>query len=112
MRLKQLFSGDALVAATKIAEQIRKRIKEYDEERGVRVGRLVYGFATWRDPKEDRVPRAPLLLREVSITRRPGMDELELVADKDVEINPVLPALPAQHVPGRGGPRPDRRAQR
>ncbi len=90
VRLKQLFSGDALVAATKTAEQIRKRIKEYDEERGVRVGRLVYGFATWRDPKEDRVPRAPLLLREVSITRRPGMDELELVADKDVEINPVF----------------------
>src|SRR5262249_54643215 len=90
VRLRQLFSSDPLVLATKTAEQIRKRIKDYDEERGVRVGRLAYGFATWRDPKEDRVPRAPLLLRELSIVRKPGVDELELIADRDVEINPVL----------------------
>ncbi len=90
VRLRQLFTGEALAAATKSAEQIRKRIKEYDEERGVRVGRLVYGFVTWTDPKEDRVPRAPLLLRDIAITRKPGVDELELIADRDVEVNPVL----------------------
>ena len=152
VRLRQLFRDEAAYqAAAKTAESIRRRIKEYDEERGVRIGRLAYGFATWTDfrstgdvprrgrwrgrpvsdPPTDgaitdgaitdgaitdaagttgagtdiavaadaaadtdhsgrREIRAPVLLRDIAVTRRHGRDDFEIVADRDVEINPVL----------------------
>ena len=158
VRLRQLFRDEvAYQAAAKTAESIRRRIKEYDEERGVRIGRLAYGFATWTDfrstgdvprrgrwrgrPASDLDPsigpdagsaitdaaaaaesgtaseaaaggasdteaaaggatdtdhigrreiRAPVLLRDIAVTRRPGRDDFELTADRDVEISPVL----------------------
>ncbi len=137
VRLRQLFRDEAAYqAAAKTAESIRRRIKEYDEERGVRIGRLAYGFATWTDfrstgdvprrgrwrgrPASDpptdaasapeagttteavidgasdtdhigrREIRAPVLLRDVAVTRRPGRDDFDLTADRDVEISPVL----------------------
>ncbi|HEY7175684.1 MAG TPA: AAA domain-containing protein, partial [Micromonosporaceae bacterium] len=82
-------------------ESIRRRIKEYDEERGVRIGRLVYGFATWdgavprRDreitvQRRDREVRAPVVLRDIAVTHRAGRDDFDLRADKDAEISPVL----------------------
>ena len=74
----------------KAAESIRRRVKEYDEERGVRIGRLVSHFASWRDAQGKGPVRAPVLLREITITRRPGHDDYELLADRDLEINPVL----------------------
>ncbi|BFU45761.1 hypothetical protein KRMM14A1004_39980 [Krasilnikovia sp. MM14-A1004] len=91
VRLRELFVDDGgQQAAFKAAERIRKRIKEYDEERGVRVGRLVRGFATWTDSK-DRAARAPVLLRDIQITKSAiGVEDLELTADPDLEINPVL----------------------
>ena len=50
VRLRQLFRDEAAYqTVAKTAESIRRRIKEYDEERGVRIGRLTYGFATWTD---------------------------------------------------------------
>lgn len=141
VRLRQLFRDEASYqTAAKTAESIRRRIKEYDEERGVRIGRLAYGFATWSDfrstgdvssrgrwsarriadppvdaadladperpgnsePASDSEPaaatdhigrreiRAPVLLRDIAVTRRPGRDDFDLTADRDAEISPVL----------------------
>ncbi|HKE66566.1 MAG TPA: AAA domain-containing protein [Micromonosporaceae bacterium] len=175
VRLRQLFRDEAAYqSVAKTAESIRRRIKEYDEERGVRIGRLVYGFATWDGPppkqprdggpvspapatpevnsaeaapaaattsdagspdaappdaaspdaaspeaetseaetseasRSDGTPtestpfatwrtdgarrevRAPVLLRDITITHRPGRDDFDLRADRDAEISPVL----------------------
>src|SRR5690606_7371142 len=74
--LRDLFpDSNAYKAAAKVTEGIRRRIKQYDEERGVRVGRVVHFFASWRDAKERDV-RAPVLLRELVIQRSPGFDDL------------------------------------
>jgi very-short-patch-repair endonuclease len=129
VRLRKLFPEEtAYLAAAKAAASIARRIKEYDEERGVRIGHLVVGFASWTDasPGRDRdrgrwglpqraagielvtpagdpigtdaepVPsarreiRAPVLLRDVAVRRRAGREDFDLVADRDVEISPVL----------------------
>jgi len=113
VRLKELFPDpEDHAQAAKDTESIRRRIKEYDEERGVSVGRVAYAFATWDqdlrwraeagDPGQDAREggrkahasvRSPVLLRSVTITRAAtGFGDHELTADPDVEINPVLAA--------------------
>ena len=67
VRLRQLV-GDATpfaVVAKAAESRIRRRVKEYDEERGVRIGRLVSHFASWRDAQGKGPVRAPVLLREI-----------------------------------------------
>src|SRR5215813_458740 len=55
VRLRQLFKDEATVKTiVKTAESIRRRIREYDEERGVRIGRLVFAFATWTESRATR----------------------------------------------------------
>src|SRR5262249_187283 len=42
------------------------------------------------DAPARRSVRAPVLLRDISITRRPGRDDFDLRADRNLEISPVL----------------------
>lgn len=91
---KKVRTSDLFPAAdqslTNALKLMRDRIKEYDQDRGIRVGRLVDGFATW-DDGPDRTPRAPVLLRHVTINQPvPGVPEFELVAEADLEVNPVM----------------------
>src|SRR5690348_8399211 len=52
VRLKQLFKDETTQkTVAKTAESIRRRIREYDEERGVRIGRLVFAFASWTESR-------------------------------------------------------------
>src|SRR5262249_12436143 len=55
VRLKQLFKDEVTVKTLiRSAESIRRRIREYDEERGVRIGRLVFAFASWTESRTTR----------------------------------------------------------
>ena len=36
------------------------------------------------------MPRAPILLRDIQISRAPGFDDPDLRADPDLEVSPVL----------------------
>jgi hypothetical protein len=88
--LSDLFPAEGLEAAAKTVNRIRQRIRAYDQDRGIRVGRLTDGFATW-DDGPDRTPRAPVLLRHIQISQPvPGIDDYQLRAELDIEVNPVL----------------------
>ena len=91
VRLTELFpEPEEHARAAKVLEKIRGRVKEYDEEQGIRVGRLASAFASWKDRK-DRTVRAPVLLRDVEISRgAAGFGDHDITVNPDVELNPVL----------------------
>ena len=97
VRLRELFPEEEdFAAAAKTAGRIRKRAREYEEELGVQIARLTSGLVSWPEPHSGsaRVPNAPLFLRTVVITQpQAGVDDLELAASADVEVNEVLIAL-------------------
>lgn len=94
VRLTALFSDPKeLEKYAKPLGRMRKNIRVYDEERGVRIGRLVSGFVSWRDGESgrSRTPNAPLLLRYVSLQQpQPGVDDFLIQVEPDVEVNRVL----------------------
>jgi len=76
--------------AAKAAKSMRQRIRLYEEERGVQVGRLATGFVTWQDPK-NREPAAPLFLRYLTVAQpQPGVEDFQVQLAAEVEINQVL----------------------
>ncbi len=87
----RLFPHEPLrTAALRSARAIRNRVREVDEERGIHVGHLALGMATWNDP-QGRTPAAPVLLRRLDV-RACGASEPDFtlhVAD-EVEVNAVL----------------------
>lgn len=93
-QLSDLFVGDALVTARKRARAIHAKILEMQEERGISVGYLALGMATWedqRDRKATRPPAAPVLLRRITLEPRTAAgDDYTLEVNEDVEVNPVL----------------------
>lgn len=90
VQLGDLFPEDAAFgAALKRARAIYKKIREYDEERGVQVGYVAVGMATWED--ETRSPAAPVLLRPVQF--QPVTSQatgFALVLGEETEVNPAL----------------------
>ena len=68
------------------------------------------GMATWTVPGASRPPAAPVLLRSCVLQGRPARrsEDFDLDLGADVELNPVLRALPAL----RAGPRDRRRRAR
>ena len=103
VRLSQLFpDSEVRQPLVRVVRALRTKIKEFDEDRGVRVGRAVSCMTTWdsADPKDVRDPlRAPLLLRYLNVTQPlAASDEFEFVLDPDVEVNRLLLfALERQH---------------
>ena len=92
--LSDLFPGDALEPVRKRARAVHAKVLEMQEERGIYVGYLAEGMATWddsRDRKATRPPAAPVLLRRITIEPRSAAgDDYTLEVDEEVEVNPVL----------------------
>ena len=50
VKLSALFPEDeAFAEVAKVAKRVRERMRTFDEEMGVRVGRVVSGFASWQE---------------------------------------------------------------
>jgi len=88
--LRHLFpEPEAHAEAMKRIRAVRKHMRMWQEERGVEVGYLVTGLASWSEP--GRTPRAPVLLQ--SLTIRPSSAlQTDFILDTDPEpsLNPVL----------------------
>jgi hypothetical protein len=88
--LKQLFpEAEARADALRRVRAIRKQMRIWQEERGVDVGYVAIGLATWDEIA--RTPRAPVLLQQLSI--RPSSlaeSDFFLKADPEAALNPVL----------------------
>lgn len=81
----------ALREARRRARTIRAKTLELYEERGLAVGYLAVGMATWRVPAARRHPCAPVLLR--SCVLKPtgaAHQDFDLDLGDTVELNPVL----------------------
>ncbi len=100
VRLSRLFPDAARTAtATKSLKVIASRARVFAEEFGIHVTYLAEGFATWPAAASEEnggrqrttTPRAPVLLRQVTITPRPGsVDGFEVAVTSEPQLNPVL----------------------
>jgi very-short-patch-repair endonuclease len=121
VRPSRLFDDNArIVQATRALKAISARARVVAEEFGIPVSAMATGFATWTPDELDdptriatlddtegddadgrakrvarsgtgRAPAAPVLLRPVEITPRPGsVDAFEVAAVGEPELNPVL----------------------
>ncbi len=90
IRLTRLFRDvDARAEAIRRVQVIYRKARELLEERGIRVGYLATGMATWDELFLE--PAAPVLLRGLTISpTRARHDDFDLVLDDDAEVNPVL----------------------
>lgn len=88
--LKQLFpETEARNDALRRVRAIRKQMRIWQEERGVDVGYVAIGLATWDEIA--RTPRAPVLLQQLTV--RPSSlaeSDFYLKADPEPSLNPVL----------------------
>jgi hypothetical protein len=88
--LKQLFpESEPRNDALRRVRAIRKQMRIWQEERGVDVGYLASGLATWDEIA--RTPRAPVMLQQLTI-RPSSLAETDYVLKCDPEpaLNPVL----------------------
>lgn len=89
---------------------ISTRARVFAEEFGIHVTYVASGFASWpvsAAPQDEGAPRpmaatpprAPVLLRQVTVTPRPGsIDGFEITIEGEAQVNPVLlHLLEAQH---------------
>lgn len=88
-------AGPALQAAEEVAAGLRAKVRELSEERGIDVGALAVGVATWTAEEDGRRERrsAPVLLARVALTVRRGArgrDELEVQITEPARLNPAL----------------------
>lgn len=90
-RLGKLYPDpEARKDAARRAKTIRRRIREFHEERGVQVGYLAVGSVTWTDPS-GKEPNAPVFLRETTLTPLSASgDDFTVEVDTDVVVNPAL----------------------
>jgi very-short-patch-repair endonuclease len=89
-RLTRLFHDvDARADAIRRVQVIYRKARELQEERGIRVGYLATGMASWDELFLE--PCAPVLLRGLTITpTRARHDDFDFTLDEDDEANPVL----------------------
>lgn len=90
VKTAQLFVEDEVrTDAVRRLRAIWRKVRELDEERGIRSGYLAVGMATWTDP--DYRPAAPLLLYPVEIRATSSrQDDFVLELDNEPVVNPVL----------------------
>ncbi len=80
------------VVAARAARNIRSKIFELGNDRGIDVGYLAAGTVVWTSAvggKPQRVS-APVMLTAISLTLRPGEDDYELQLTEQARINPAL----------------------
>lgn len=87
-----LRTPDGFAASRGTARQLRGKIQELAEDRGVDVGYVAAGLATWRIVDEGRSTQysAPVLLARLSLTLRPEQDDYELQMTERARLNPAL----------------------
>lgn len=95
VRISALFPDPTDQAtALKAARSIRTKIREFEEERGVRVGRAISAFVSWTNTDPLGVKstvNAPLLLRYITLTQTSvRAEDFELQLEPDVEVNELL----------------------
>lgn len=83
---------DAFVHARGAARQLRGKIQELAEDRGVDVGYLATGLATWRVIEDGRSTQmsAPVMLARLSLTLRAEQDDYEVQISDRARLNPAL----------------------
>ncbi|EMY35456.1 hypothetical protein D477_004047 [Arthrobacter crystallopoietes BAB-32] len=79
-------------AAMKTARSLRAKIFELGNERGIDVGYLAAGTASWRVPEVGRSEAlyAPVMLAPVALTVRPSQDDFELQLTDQARLNPAM----------------------
>lgn len=90
VNLKQLFpEAEARADALRRIRAVRKQMRIWEEERGVEVGYVATGLATWNELA--RTPRAPVLLQQLTV-KPSSLAETDFVlrADAEASVNPVL----------------------
>ncbi|HEX6685371.1 MAG TPA: DUF4011 domain-containing protein, partial [Candidatus Limnocylindrales bacterium] len=88
--LRHLFPDpEAHADAMKRIRAVRNTMRMWQEERGVEVGYLVTGVASWSEPS--RTPRAPVLLQHLTV-KPSSVLQTDFILDTDTEpsLNPVL----------------------
>jgi KaiC/GvpD/RAD55 family RecA-like ATPase len=97
--LSRLFPHEPLrSSALRSTRAIRDKSRELLEERGLSVGLLAVGIATWANPFVAHRPTAPVLLRTAAVVARdPAETDFVITVADDPVVNPVLlHALDAQ----------------
>ncbi len=93
-RLSTLLRDPAQYAqAMKAAKALRARIYELGSERGIDVGYLAAGTASWRAQNDDgrsETLTAPVLLTAVALTVHSSRDDYELQITEQAKLNPAL----------------------
>ncbi|UNK47554.1 DUF4011 domain-containing protein [Arthrobacter sulfonylureivorans] len=79
-------------AAMRTARSLRAKILELGADRGIDVGYLAAGTASWRVPEIGRSEslNAPVMLTPVALTVRPSQDDFELQLADRARLNPAL----------------------
>ncbi|NEE01142.1 DUF4011 domain-containing protein [Phytoactinopolyspora halotolerans] len=90
--LSKLFPHEPLrSSALRSTRAIRDKSRELFEERGINVGLLAVGIATWSNPFVAHRPTAPVLLRTASVVAQdPAETDFVITVDDDPVVNPVL----------------------
>ncbi|NED94655.1 hypothetical protein G1H11_04955 [Phytoactinopolyspora alkaliphila] len=90
--LSRLFPHEPLrSSALRSTRAIRDKSRELFEERGLSVGLLAVGIATWANPFVAHRPTAPVLLRTAAVVARdPAETDFVITVADDPIINPVL----------------------
>ncbi|MHA7217283.1 DUF4011 domain-containing protein [Arthrobacter sp. MDT1-48-3] len=93
-RLSTLLRDPVQYSAAKAAARaLRAKIFELGTERGIDVGYLAAGTASWRavdDSGRSETLNAPVLLTAVSLTVHPSQDDYELQITEQARMNPAL----------------------
>jgi hypothetical protein len=78
--------------AMRTARSLRAKIFELGSERGIDVGYLAAGTASWRVPEVGRSEalNAPVMLTPIALTVRPTQDDFELQLTDRAQLNPAL----------------------
>ncbi|MGO2532077.1 DNA helicase [Arthrobacter rhombi] len=83
---------DAYNQGRRTARALRAKIRELSEDRGIDVGYLASGVATWRAVQDGRSEQfsAPIMLGRISLTQREGQEEDEVQLAGRAQVNPAL----------------------
>lgn len=92
-RLSMLLrDADTYTSGRRTARALRAKIQELSEDRGIDVGYLASGIATWRATQDGRSEQfsAPIMLGRVALTLREGQDDHEVQLLGRAQVNPAL----------------------
>ena len=102
-RISTLLSDEAArEQALHVSLDLRAKVRELSEERGIDVGALAVGVASWTAVEDGRRERrsAPVLLARLALTMRRGArgrDEMEIQIVERAQLNPALVRNLARH---------------